>query len=70
VYLAGIDKARFKRQVVPGDQLLLKIVIGSAIKRIWRFDAQAWVGDELACRAQLMAIPAKPSDDAEAHDAS
>jgi len=70
VYFAGIDKARFKRQVVPGDQLLLKIVIGSAIKRIWRFDAQAWVGDELACRAQLMAIPAKPSDDAEAHDAS
>ena len=28
VYFAGIDKARFKRQVVPGDQLLLKIVIG------------------------------------------
>ena len=48
VYFAGIDKARFKRRVVPGDQLLLKLVVGSAKKRIWRFDAEAWVGDELA----------------------
>ncbi|GAB3683428.1 3-hydroxyacyl-ACP dehydratase FabZ [Salinisphaera aquimarina] len=69
VYFAGIDKARFKRQVIPGDQLLLKIVIGSAKKRIWRFDAEAWVGDELACRAQLMAIPAKPEDQVGTSDA-
>ncbi|MDA3921459.1 MAG: 3-hydroxyacyl-ACP dehydratase FabZ [Salinisphaera sp.] len=62
VYFAGIDKARFKRQVVPGDQLMLKLVIGSAKKRLWRFDAEAWVGDELACRAQLMAIPTRPAD--------
>jgi len=62
VYFAGIDKARFKRQVIPGDQLMLKLVIGSAKKRLWRFDAEAWVGDELACRAQLMAIPTKPAD--------
>ncbi|ERJ19929.1 (3R)-hydroxymyristoyl-ACP dehydratase [Salinisphaera shabanensis T35B1] len=60
VYFAGIDKARFKRRVVPGDQLLLKLVVGSAKKRIWRFDAEAWVGDELACRAQMMAVPGKP----------
>ena len=62
VYFAGIDKARFKRQVIPGDQLTLKIVIGSAKKRIWRFDAEAWVGNDLACRAQLMAIPSRPED--------
>lgn len=64
VYFAGIDKARFKRQVVPGDQLLLKLVIGSTKKRLWRFDAEAWVGDELACRAQMMAIPGKPAEGA------
>lgn len=69
VYFAGIDKARFKRQVVPGDQLLLKIVIGSAKKRIWRFDAEAWVGDELACRAQLMAVPGRPEEEPEAPNA-
>lgn len=64
VYFAGIDKARFKRQVVPGDQLLLKLVIGSTKKRLWRFDAEAWVGDDLACRAQMMAIPGKPAEGA------
>lgn len=69
VYFAGIDKARFKRQVVPGDQLLLKLVIGSAKRRIWRFDAEAWVGDDLACRAQLMAIPADPEEQTEVPDA-
>ncbi|HET7313874.1 3-hydroxyacyl-ACP dehydratase FabZ [Salinisphaera sp.] len=63
VYFAGIDKARFKRQVVPGDQLLLKLEIGSAKKRLWRFDAEAWVGDDLACRAQVMAIPSRPAQE-------
>ncbi len=57
VYFAGIDKARFKRQVVPGDQLLLKVERGSAKRRLWRFHAEAWVGDKLACSADLMAIP-------------
>ncbi|NNC23169.1 3-hydroxyacyl-ACP dehydratase FabZ [Salinisphaera sp. USBA-960] len=61
VYFAGIDGARFKRQVVPGDQLLLQLEIGQAKKRLWRFDAEAWVGDELACSAQLMAIPDRRS---------
>lgn len=65
VYFAGIDKARFKRRVVPGDQLLLKLEIGSAKKRLWRFDAEAWVGDELACRAQMMAIPSQPTEEVE-----
>ena len=60
VYFAGIDKARFKRRVIPGDQLILKLRIGSAKKRLWRFDAEAWVGDELACRAEMMAIPSQP----------
>ncbi|WP_423820783.1 3-hydroxyacyl-ACP dehydratase FabZ [Salinisphaera sp. SPP-AMP-43] len=62
VYFAGIDKARFKRQVIPGDQLLLKLEIVSTKRRLWRFDAEAWVGDELACRAQMMAIPGSPAD--------
>lgn len=57
VYFAGIDQARFKRQVVPGDQLTLDVTIGQSKKRIWRFDAEARVEDKLACSAQLMAIP-------------
>jgi 3-hydroxyacyl-[acyl-carrier-protein] dehydratase len=63
VYFAGVDKARFKRRVVPGDQLLLKLEIGSAKKRLWRFDAEAWVGDELACRAEMLAAPSRPTEE-------
>jgi len=63
VYFAGIDKARFKRQVVPGDQLTLKLELGSAKRRLWRFYAEAWVEDELACRADMMAIPGQRDGD-------
>lgn len=63
VYFAGIDKARFKRQVVPGDQLTLKLELASAKRRLWRFYAEAWVEDELACKADMMAIPGKRDAD-------
>jgi|SRR5699024_6943929 len=61
-YLTGIDKARFKRQVVPGDQLLLQVGLAGAKRRLWRFDAEAWVGDELACRATIMATPGEQNE--------
>lgn len=64
VYFAGIDKARFKRQVVPGDQLTLKVGMGTAKWRLWKFKGEAWVGDELACSADLMAIPVPQTDGA------
>lgn len=63
VYFVGVDNARFKRQVVPGDQLILKLEVGKAKKRVWQFQAEAWVGDELACRADMMAVPGKLDDD-------
>lgn len=56
-YFVGVDKTRFKRQVVPGDQLLLKAELAATKRRLWRFETEAWVGDELACRAQIMAMP-------------
>lgn len=58
VYFAGVDKARFKRQVVPGDRLVLKVDLVSAKRRLWRFRTEARVDDSLACSADLMAIPA------------
>ncbi len=51
---AGIDKARFKRPVVPGDQLFLDIQVLKSRRGIWQFDAKARVGDELAASAELM----------------
>ena len=53
-YFAGIDSARFKRPVEPGDQLMLDVVLERHKAGIFKFDARASVGDELAVSAQLM----------------
>ncbi|MEA3412449.1 MAG: 3-hydroxyacyl-ACP dehydratase FabZ [Pseudomonadota bacterium] len=50
----GIDKARFKRQVVPGDQLILKVEYIRHKRGVWVFNAVASVGDEIAASAELM----------------
>ncbi|MDH5425728.1 MAG: 3-hydroxyacyl-ACP dehydratase FabZ [Gammaproteobacteria bacterium] len=50
----GIDNARFKRQVIPGDQLHLKVKLLKEKRGIWKFEAGAYVGDELAASATLM----------------
>lgn len=51
---AGIDKVRFKRQVVPGDQLLLSGCLNKRKRDIWQFSAQAEVDDQLVCKAELL----------------
>jgi 3-hydroxyacyl-[acyl-carrier-protein] dehydratase len=53
-YFVGIDEARFKRPVMPGDQLVLKAQILRNIRGIWKFSAQALVGDKLASEAELL----------------
>ncbi|MCK9606770.1 MAG: 3-hydroxyacyl-ACP dehydratase FabZ [Methylomonas sp.] len=53
-YLAGIDNARFKRKVVPGDQLMLDIRYVKHRRNIWSFDCRAEVEGELAASAQIM----------------
>ncbi len=50
----GIDGARFKRQVVPGDVLTLKVELLKRSRSIWKFDCKAMVGDELAASATIM----------------
>lgn len=52
--LAGIDKARFKRQVIPGDQLIFHVVIEKQKRGIWRFSAKASVDDVLACSCEVL----------------
>ncbi|ORE87028.1 (3R)-hydroxymyristoyl-ACP dehydratase [Oceanococcus atlanticus] len=51
---AGIDKARFKRQVIPGDQLILSGQLTKRKRDIWCFSAEARVDEQLACRADLL----------------
>jgi len=53
-YLAGIDNARFKRQVVPGDQLMLHVKYVKHKRHLWSFDCRAEVDGELAASAQIM----------------
>ena len=54
IYFVGIDGARFKRPVEPGDQLLLEVDVDRAKGGIHKFNARGRVGEELACEAQLM----------------
>ena len=53
-YFVGIDGARFKRPVEPGDQLMLDVSLLRHKSGIFKFKARASVGDELACEAELM----------------
>jgi 3-hydroxyacyl-[acyl-carrier-protein] dehydratase len=54
IYFVGIDNARFKRPVEPGDQLTLEVTLDRARAGIYKFTAKARVGDEVACEADLM----------------
>ncbi len=53
-YFAGIDAARFKRPVEPGDQLLLDVELDRHKAGIYKYRAKARVGDALAVEAELM----------------
>jgi 3-hydroxyacyl-[acyl-carrier-protein] dehydratase len=50
----GADNVRFKRQVVPGDQLRLNVVYVSDRRGIWKFKCTSYVGDELAASADII----------------
>ncbi len=52
--LAGIDKARFKVQVVPGDQLHFSVNVLREKRGIWKFDATATVDDKTVCTAEVL----------------
>ena len=53
-YFAGIDGARFKRPVEPGDQLILDVTIDRMKAGIFKFKARALVGEDVAVEAELM----------------
>lgn len=53
-YFAGIDNARFKKVVLPGDQLRLEATYINAKKNLWKFAATAKVDDNVVCSATIM----------------
>jgi 3-hydroxyacyl-[acyl-carrier-protein] dehydratase len=56
-YFVGIDKARFRRPVEPGDQLNLKATLERAMRGIWKFSTVAEVGGEEVASATMMVAP-------------
>jgi 3-hydroxyacyl-[acyl-carrier-protein] dehydratase len=53
-YFAGVDKARFRRVVVPGDQLRLEVNVLRSKREFWKLEGFAYVGEELACSAEIL----------------
>ena len=54
VYFAGIDNARFKRPVEPGDQLRMEVEVVRSSRGVWKYRATASVDGQLAVEAVLM----------------
>lgn len=53
-FFAGIDNAKFKHIVTPGDQLRLEVKLIGQKRDFWRMHGETFVGDKLACSADLM----------------
>lgn len=53
-YFVGVDNARFKQPVNPGDQLQLKVTYIKQKRGIWKFDGEALVDGNVVCSAELM----------------
>jgi len=62
-YFVGIDGARFKHPVVPGDQLILDITIDRVRGGMWKFNGVGRVSEEVAAEAQLMCTMRHLGDD-------
>ncbi len=62
LYLMSLDKVRFRRPVVPGDQLLLDLTLLRGGKKFFRMKGEARVGDNLVAEGELMAAVGKKED--------
>lgn len=61
-YFAGIDNCRFRKPVVPGDQLRLEVSVMARKGPLWKMQGKAWVDGQLAASAEVMAtIPEIPA---------
>jgi 3-hydroxyacyl-[acyl-carrier-protein] dehydratase len=56
VFFIGIDNARFRKPVIPGDQLKLVVEVVKHKREIWVFEGKALVGDEVVAEAKIMAM--------------
>jgi len=57
VYFVGIDGARFRKPVLPGDQLILHATFLRAMRGIWKFGTRAEVNGAEVCSAEMLVTP-------------
>jgi 3-hydroxyacyl-[acyl-carrier-protein] dehydratase len=55
-YLAGVDNTRFKKPVMPGDQLVLKMTVERLVRGVGKYKGQAMVNGEVVAEAELMCV--------------
>ena len=60
VYFMGIDGAKFRRKVGPGDVLELRVTVTRGGGKVWRFEGQAHVGPDLVAEASFTAMMDRP----------
>ena len=58
-YLGSIENARFRKMVVPGDQLVLKVEIQRQRSTVWKFKGTAFVDGEIVCTAEMTSAEGK-----------
>jgi beta-hydroxyacyl-ACP dehydratase FabZ len=68
VYFMGIDKVRFRKPVVPGDQLRLKLTTIRQKQRVFKMRGEAYVEDTLVAEAELMAAIERGRNETPADD--
>jgi 3-hydroxyacyl-[acyl-carrier-protein] dehydratase len=59
VYFMSIEKAKFRKPVVPGDQLVLEVEALQARGKVWKFKGEAKVDGKVVCEAEFMAMTSK-----------
>ena len=68
VYFMGIDKVRFRKPVVPGDQLRLELTTIRQKQKVFKMRGEAYVGDTLVAEAELMAVIERGRNETPADD--
>ncbi|MEO1575523.1 MAG: 3-hydroxyacyl-ACP dehydratase FabZ, partial [Pseudomonadota bacterium] len=58
-YFVGIDKARFRKPVEPGDQLIMDVKLVRHLKKVWKFSTEAHVDGKLVASADMMCAPSE-----------
>lgn len=58
-FLAGVDEARFRRPVVPGDQLRIEVEVDRVSRGMWRYQCQAFVDEAKVVSARILCAPAR-----------